>query len=231
MIFRRKHKGRLTQAAGLRALRARGVEIASVIDVGVQRQTASLIECFPDAPHLLIEPVSAFYADIARNYKSLRHEIVAAAASDENGVGRLATSAIAGEGVTHAHVGEAGEDVALRRLDSLLPKEAFPAPYLLKIDVDSTEASMKALAGAAGIMGGVHCIVCEMIATHFVALAAQIEAAGFALWDIVDVTYYDDVLYQCDAVFVRRASLATNGKLKPFSAASFDPKKWRVLRD
>ncbi|MCB2098861.1 MAG: FkbM family methyltransferase [Parvularculaceae bacterium] len=230
MFFPGASKTRLSQTASLKALRNRGVEIASVIDVGVQRQTASLVECFPDKPHLLIEPVSAFHADIARNYRDIRHKAVTCAASDEDGAGRLQLASIEGGNVTHAHLSQSGEEVVLRRLDTLLPEIAFPAPYLLKIDVDSTAASIKVLDGARGAIDAVSCIICEVVARDFVRLVARIEEAGFALWDVVDVTYYDDVFYQCDVIFIRRTLIAADDRLKPFRFDAFDPKKWRVIR-
>lgn len=228
-MFRKRKHGRLRQSSSLKSLTARGVEIATVIDVGVQRETPSLIECFPTAGHLLFEPVKEFHGDIAANYRNIRHAIFDCAVSNRDGEGRLKSLQISGAGVTHAHVGEEGEAVRLARLDTVLPVAGFAPPYLLKIDVDSMDATLNALAGTEGIMNDVACIVCEMVAVHFVSLAQRIEAAGFRLWDIVECCYYDDVLYQSDAVFVRSSLIRSNPRLKPFNFDKYDPQKWRMI--
>lgn len=207
-------------------MREKGVPVGAIIDVGAQRGTESLIKNYPDVPHLLIEPVNAFVAGIERNYSRIRHEIVAVALSDENGVGRLRTANLAGDEISHAWLAKEGSEVEIARLDSILPRSGFPTPYLLKIDVDGGDAPARIIEGAEGIMDEVSCVVCELVADRFVRLAARIEQFGFSLWDIVECCYYDDVFYQCDAIFVRREYIAANPSLKPFSMASFDPRKW-----
>ncbi|MEZ5914597.1 MAG: hypothetical protein R3C42_03085 [Parvularculaceae bacterium] len=213
----------------MKSLTARGVEIATVIDVGVQRETPSLIECFPTAGHLLFEPVKEFHGDIAARLPQYSPRDFRLRGFEPRRRGRLKSLQISGAGVTHAHVGEEGEAVRLARLDTVLPVAGFAPPYLLKIDVDSMDATLNALAGTEGIMNDVACIVCEMVAVHFVSLAQRIEAAGFRLWDIVECCYYDDVLYQSDAVFVRSSLIRSNPRLKPFNFDKYDPQKWRMI--
>lgn len=230
MLFRKANKGagRMNQAASLRHLRARGAPVASVLDVGVQRATGSLIEVFPDVPHLLFEPVTLFHRDIRANYRNIRHEIVAAALSDTDGTGFIETSKIDGKEVSHAWISTKGEEVKIARLDSIVPTYGMKAPYLLKIDVDGAAIPGKIIDGAAGLMKDVSCVVCEMVADRFTDLAQRIEKHGFSLWDIVESCYYDDVFYQCDAVFVRKDLIRSQPQLKPFDFRNFDPRKWRI---
>lgn len=231
MFFREKRRRiRLSQSASLKAARDRGLPVACVIDVGVQRATGSLIEVFPDRPHLLFEPVAEFVPDIRRNYAGIEHDLFELALSDMDGEGFLQTSGHGGGGgVTHAWVSGKGERVRLARLDSVIPNSGRQGPFLLKIDVDGADAPAKIIDGAAGIMSDVSCVVSEMVADRFTDLATRIERSGFTLWDIVESAYYDDVFYQCDAIFIRKDVIAKNEGLRPFSIRSFDPGKWRAI--
>ncbi|MEK7265063.1 MAG: FkbM family methyltransferase [Pseudomonadota bacterium] len=228
MFFRRRVPARSTQSASLKQARARGVPVQAVLDVGVQRATGSLIEVFPDVPHLLFEPVKAFYPDIRKNYSAIRHEIVEVALSDVDGVGHLQSAMIDGKEVSHAWLAKTGEEVKVARLDTIAPRYDFKGPYLLKIDVDGAEIPAKIIDGAAGVMDNVSIVVCEMVAARFMDLASRIERYGFGLWDIVECCYYDDVFYQCDAIFVRKDLVANTPALKPFDFRNFDPRKWRL---
>lgn len=227
MVFGSARRAKRTsQESSLRAARGRGLPVACVIDVGVQKKTASLIKIYPDAPHLLFEPVRAFFPDIRRNYREIEHELFDFALSDEDGVGFIETASHYGGEISHAWISGKGEEVRLARLDTVIGQTGRKGPFLLKIDVDGANAPAKIIDGAAGVMEDVSCIMCEMVNDKFLDLAARIAQHGFGLWDIVDCAYYDDVFYQCDAIFIRRDLIASNKQLKPFSMESFDPRKW-----
>ena len=51
----------------LRVLSNRGIRIGTVLDVGVLTGTAELMAHFPQALHMLFEPVVEFNPEIARN--------------------------------------------------------------------------------------------------------------------------------------------------------------------
>lgn len=229
-LKRNKHK-RLKQESSLRTARARGLPVECVIDVGVQRGTGSLIKVYPDKPHLLIEPVNEFFPDIRRTYSRIDHQIIEVALSDVDGEGLLQTGSHGGAQTSHAWVSNTGAPVRLARLDTLIPQSGRKGPFLLKIDVDGADAPAKIIDGAAGMMAQVSCVVCEMVADKFMDLAGRIERCGFSLWDIVECSYYDDVFYQCDAIFIRRDLISDRGRLKPFSMESFDPRKWWTSGD
>lgn len=228
MFFRRRKPARSSQAASLGEARARGVPVAAVLDVGVQRATGSLIEVYPDVPHLLFEPVKSFYPDIRKNYQAIRHEIVDVALSDFDGAGCMQSAMIDGKEVSHAWLAKTGEEVRVARLDTIVAQYEFKGPYLLKIDVDGADIPAKIVDGAAGVMENVSIVVCEMVAARFMDLAGRIERYGFGLWDIVESCYYDDVFYQCDAIFIRKELIGAKPALKPFDFKTFDPSKWRL---
>lgn len=228
MFLRKKKPSRITQAASLKAARSRGLPVACVIDVGVQRETSSLIEAFPDKPHLLFEPVRDFHPDIRRNYAHIEHEIFELAISDADGEGFLQKSG-RGDSVTHAWVSKAGDPVRLAKLDTVIRDAKRSGPFLLKIDVDGADAPAMIIEGAPAVLAETSCVVCEFVAARFMDLAARIARHGFILWDIVEPSYYDDVFYQCDAVFLRKDVIEENNGLRPFSMASFDPSKWKSI--
>jgi len=225
MFGRAKKRRRLTLTESLKTARARGLPVGCVIDVGVQRCTPSLIEAFPDKPHLLFEPVRDFFPVISRNYARIEHELFELALSDIDGDGFLHKSGHGG-GVTHAWIAKSGEAVNLARLDTVIGKSGRKGPFLLKIDVDGADAPAKIIEGSSGVFAETSCVVCEMVGSRFLDLANRIARHDFILWDIAEPAYYDGVFYQCDAVFIRRDILEANAGLKPFSMASFDPQKW-----
>src|SRR4051812_47949555 len=64
-------KAHLDMLDCLRHFRKCGAQPATVIDVGVGIGTFALYEAFPEATHVLVEPLSEFKDDIARIQKSL----------------------------------------------------------------------------------------------------------------------------------------------------------------
>src|SRR5262245_52875429 len=60
MDLRPARGARANMAEALRHLKERGFTPRTVIDVGVARGTDDLYEAFPDAKHLLIEPLGEF---------------------------------------------------------------------------------------------------------------------------------------------------------------------------
>ncbi len=228
-----KRAGRARQAESLRRIRDSGVEIGSVIDVGVERKTASLIETFGDRPHLLIEPVAAFHDAISQNYRGIDYRLVGAAAGDRDGVAKISTAAIGKAGISHAWTNRGdgeSEAVAMTRIDSAVKNAGLSGPFLLKIDVDSPDTTIAVLDGASAIVSEIACIVCELVSMRVIHTAARIERDGFVLWDLVDIVHYDDVFYQCDGVFLRRDLVGADKRLKPFDFATFNPEKWKVVQ-
>lgn len=217
----------LTKLASLEILKRAGVEISTILDVGVQHGTPDLMTAFPNTPHVLFEPVAEYAARIAENYKAIPHQLHAVAVSDVTGEGNLQTLSVReGGGITHAVLGAQGRPVQVVRLDKIVPETGCAAPFLLKIDVEGVDIPGRILDGASGIMDQVSIVICEMVGSRFIDLASRIARHDFVLWDIVEACYYDDVFWQCDAVFVRRRDLQANPALRPMGIAAFDHKKW-----
>ena len=238
-----------TMAESLGVLLAYGVQVGSVLDVGVLTGTAPLIKVFEKVPHHLFEPVNLHFKQIKKNYRKLQFTLHHVALSDKDGVAYLACRSVHRNGrVTHANVypqpvdsGDVKgfvscEEIPQARLDTLMATQSTPGPYLLKVDVDGHE--MEVLAGATDTLSQCNVVVIEAPLSRgnipdFFIRANFLMEHGFYLMDIVDLAYYGGVLWQVDLVFVRRDVVAARDELRPFQAQGFqfDAQKWYPLSD
>lgn len=193
----------------LEILKARGVPIGTIIDVGVQHGTQELIKAFPDRKHLLFEPVSEFLPHISNAYAHVPHEIFTMAVSDENGSVALKTSKkISGMDISHSTMvfGAQQQDSEVRNvpvttLDHVLLGKTLDKPYLLKIDIDGHE--MKALRGAHQTLSICSVVIVECVHKTLPERIHYVLEEGFRLFDLAEPCYYDDVFWQCDAIFIK----------------------------
>lgn len=213
----------------LQVLKDTGLPIGSIIDVGVLSSTPELLRVFPDRMHLLIEPVVEWNDTIARNYAGVAHEIVNCAASDQDGAVTLEVeSVIPGMPISHARMssdvrrGYESRTVPMATLDRLADERQLKEPFLLKIDVDGAE--LRVLAGATRMLQRCSVVIVEMGILNFMDRSRPLIEAGFELFDVMGLSYYEDRLRQFDAVFVNTKMLNANG-LNMFTKP-FDFGKW-----
>jgi FkbM family methyltransferase len=188
-------------------LRQLGIPVSTILDVGVLTGTPELAEAYPDKPHLLFEPIEEWHDKIRSSYtaKGIAFHLFEMAVSNKDGEINLQTATVRkDQPVTHARItSETGgsnlRKVATRRLDTLLTELSYPKPYLLKLDVDGAELDI--LEGAEGILSSCSVIVIEAGIRNLPARVSAVTQAGFTLFDIVDICYYDDRLRQVDLVF------------------------------
>lgn len=206
--------------------------IGSVLDVGVKTCTYELVRCFPDKHHLLMEPIVEYFDDMRANYEraGIDYEVISAAMGDRDGEVRLKTSTVyADKPISHARIttdGEADDEhriVPAKRIDSVVGERSLLEPFLLKIDVDGAE--LMVLEGARETLAKTSVIVIETGFANLLERAQAVAAAGFDIFDIVDISYYDGRFVQSDMVFVRKDILRDNG-LEVY-ANGFDVEKWQ----
>lgn len=224
---------RPVKADCLARLTEQKVPVRTVIDVGVQSCTPELLRAFPGRPHLLIEPVAEFHEEIAQNYRGTPHEILGVALSRTNGRAAMRLrSATPGGGITHAHLDEDSQtgpsrrEVDVRTLDSVCAERTLAKPYLLKIDVDGAEE--RVLDGATDTLAHCSVIILEVTFRDIFWRLNRIARAGFTLYDIVDLAYYDGRWVQADLVFIN-SRLETELGLEPY-ANGLDMAKWEIHR-
>ncbi|MEG4799872.1 FkbM family methyltransferase [Microcoleus sp. ARI1-B5] len=203
---------RNTMTGSLVLAKKLGFEPKTVIDVGAALGTFNLYETFPNARHLLIEPIAEnepYLAKICRKLKSA--EYIIAAAAKESGVLTLSVS----PGMLHSSISENPvtdssnpylRNIPAITLDRICRERNLPGPYLIKVDVDGKELDV--LAGATEILQQTEYVIVEV--TFFGQMydvMSFMKSQGFAAYDIVDLSYRptDQALWQVDMAFVKES--------------------------
>ncbi len=234
-----------TTEDAIRILTARGLNFRTVIDVGVNEGTPKLMRAVPNAHHVLIEPSPAHAPAIAKAYQGIDHRLHRVAVGDEDTEAFIVDTAIdGGTAVTHSAIvanraeaeAEPGvlqiHELPVRRLDTLLSDTELADDILLKIDVDGHE--LPVLRGATDTLRRAAVVTIEAPRGALVERAAFLQEAGFALYDIVDLDYYDGVLWQVDVLFVRNDLMQRLRSLNPIpglKGETFRPEAYRSLQD
>jgi FkbM family methyltransferase len=189
----------------------------------IGKWAVSVLEVFPEAQLVLIEPNINLHDQIHENVRAIRERItlVSAALSDEIGEGTLNVwmnpkhsnklTALAASSLLNHIQGPPQETIAveLKTLDMIIDETAR-VPDLLKIDLQGGE--LKALLGARKYLNSI-----EMCMVEFGCLEAYVERTtpkdlmeilydhGFCLYDVVDLRYrpYDGALAGGDFLFVQ----------------------------
>lgn len=216
----------------LRKLREAGVEVSTVVDVGIQHQTPVLMKVFPDLPHVLFEPVEEYYAHIRSNYAGLDYRLVEAAVSDFDGQLTLHTEKkTRGDEISHSYIVKtatsATRTVRSLTLDTYFRENPASAPFLLKVDVEGPDVPSSILRGAQSMLTRTAAVMIEMTVDKFMERAVILHEAGFDLWDVCDLCYYGGCLWQADAIFVRRDLKQSNKALSPMRGGPFRADLWQ----
>lgn len=211
----------------LRRLKAAGLQIGTVLDVGAHEQTLELRVELPNVKHVLFEPAEDFHAKIHENYAGMDYELVPLAISNRDGVGSLKKFDIDGGGVSHSTLVDptvsGASSVVTQRLDTFLGTRYYPGPFLLKIDVDGYEVPI--LESLGSFCAQVACVIMEATKDTFVERLTALASRGFQLIDIVDVCYYAGVFSQADLICVS-SEVAATPALRPWETVEFSWKNW-----
>lgn len=218
----------------LQRIIAAGIPVSEIVDVGVREGTFELIANFPRHRHHLFEPAKHCYGDIAQTYRDVDHVLHAKALGSADASCYLASFSLGNDGVpTHSGIVSeaprvdgrgvvAVEEFRIERFDGL--RIAVADDFLLKVDVDGLDTEV--LKGFGDQLHRASVVIVEATAALVAERAALLQAAGFALIDVVDLAYYGASLHQLDLCFVR-ADLVTE-KLRP-DISRFDGALWRQL--
>jgi FkbM family methyltransferase len=186
-----------------------GFRPATVIDVGVANGTPGLIETFPDAQHILVEPLIEFEPVLKTLAQRPNVRYVLAAAGRAAGELTLHVNSSFLDGSSlFAEDGVAATPrvVPIIRLDDL----GLTGPFLLKVDVQGAE--IEVLEGAGKILEAAELVILEVSLFRFMAEAPDFTDAilfmrsrGFVTYDIFGgrLRPLDGALAQVDLVFVR----------------------------
>ena len=208
-----------------------GVCVNTVLDVGAAINTDCLQRALPDKKHILFEPMVEFSDACKKDYESKKidyelHTIALGDTIDPAGEifylkrdnVEFIWCGVVPKGVDkyhgHTHPTRAME---ITTLDSFLSDKEYKKPYYLKVDVDGRE--MNILTGAKNILKDCSVIQVEAVLRNDAVEDGvgdtrdwrtagvwgnlpQIKEYGFRLWDIVDLMYVDDDLWQVDLMFL-----------------------------
>ena len=205
---------RRTPALVLAHARGLGFEPATVIDVGVAWGTYELYETFPQARHLLIEPMAEYTEALELIARRYRAEYVLAAAGPEPGTTHLNVHrAPALSSTLGRWRGESGGEprrVPVVRVDDLVAERDLPGPYLLKVDVEGGELGV--LDGARTVLSETELALLEVSFFEFLPgmpllheVIAYMHARGFVPYDLYGghVRPLDAALAMVNLAFVK----------------------------
>ncbi len=193
-----------------------GFKPETVIDVGAAVGTHALYEAFPNAKHLLIEPLEEFKPYLDKLAKQLKNvEIIIAAAAGESGSTTINVHPDLFGSSTYQECEDSNVNGFPRTipcvvLDEVCKKNGLHGPYLIKLDVQGAESDV--LTGASQILKETECIILEVSLLGFFVTGPQfydviafMKERGFVVYDILDYVYrpLDGAMSQVDLVFVK----------------------------
>jgi FkbM family methyltransferase len=191
----------------------------TVIDVGAALGTFELYETFPDAEHILIEPVVENEPYLNKICQSLKHaSYLIAAATAQSGEITLTVS----DNLIHSsadfepgtsHVGSDTRTVPAITLDQLCEERNLTPPYLLKIDVDGNEVDV--LQGATQMLQQTEYVIIEVSLFNQIHHVIDfMRSQGFVIYDISGLAARptDQALWQADMAFVKETGIFRQDK-------------------
>lgn len=206
---------RLGWRPALDLLKMKGLEPATVFDIGVAQGTFELYRAFPSAHFHLIEPARGAQRHLqGLATRRLKHatvhavalgEVEAEAVLEERG-DLQGSTLLESYGPTD---GVARYSVPVRRFDALFPSGSFERPAMVKIDVQGFELAV--LKGMTGCLGQVDSIIVEVstLATLIAApelaeVVGWLDRQGFVLADVLSLLRrpLDQATAQLDLLFV-----------------------------
>jgi FkbM family methyltransferase len=203
-------------AGVLEQIKKLGFEPQTVIDAGVAHGTFELYETFPDATHLLVEPLVEFedvLKDISSQFSKV--EYVIAAASSKQGTIRFTvrddlTLSSSLDETDGSHINGTLREVSKTTIDNLCHEKRLSGPYLIKIDVQGAELDV--LDGAKKVLAESELVVLEVSlfqlfvdGPQFYDVVNYMKERQFVVYDIFGwhTRLLDEALAQVDLAFVK----------------------------
>jgi FkbM family methyltransferase len=201
-------------------LRKEGFGPATVVDVGAGMGTPPLYRAFPEAYHVLIEPLEECRTNLTRCLTKYDGEHIAVAVGDQEGTVEIHVDP---DGYWNSSILERAwhepgqsaklrdRQVPVRTLDGLLEERAWQPPFGLKLDTEGYEA--RVIAGAETMLSMTQFVIAEVWvgkqfrqgSATFAEFVSLMDSRGFALMDILDGTKIamNQGVVVIDALFAR----------------------------
>lgn len=196
-----------------------GLKPNTVIDVGTAYGTHALYNIFPNAKHILIEPLEEFIPHLDNIVSKLNNAeyIIAAAASTKGNIIINVHPDLVGSSVykeeEDSNVNGFERAVNAITLDDICQNKKTSGPYLIKIDTQGSELDV--IEGARTVLQDTEFVILEVSFFEFFKGAPQIydcitfmKQNGFVAYDIFDLQYrlLDRAMPQIDIAFVQGES-------------------------
>ncbi len=205
---------RMSKYSALANLKAQGFMPATVLDVGAQTGTPELFEVFPDAHHVLFEPVAEcepYVRTVCSQLKSAEYHMAAVTERSGHVTMTLSANRQYSRIVTApAPDGAEYRTIPSVSLNDICSRRSFRGPFLIKVDVDGVEIDV--LKGASALIGkdsvfAVEATLCDGD-PRFPKILDFFRPYDFVLHDIVDPLFrpVDGALWQVDVIMVHASS-------------------------
>jgi len=196
-----------------------GLNPETIIDVGAADGTPPLYEVFPEATHILIEPLEEFSPNLSQLVTQLKKAeyIIAAATSKTGSIIINVHPDLLGSSIykekEDSDVNGVERTVSTVTIDALCTDRGTRGPYLIKIDTQGSELDV--LMGAEKTLQDTEFIILEVSLFEFFKGGFQLyecikfmKDRGFVAYDIFDLQYrlLDGAMSQVDIAFVRNQS-------------------------
>jgi FkbM family methyltransferase len=203
----------------LRQALQNGFRPETIIDVGAATGTPALYEVFPEARHLLIEPIEEYLPQLDSLVGKLNKAeyIIAAATATLGNVAINVHPDLVGSSLykedEDSNVNGVERTIPALTLDQICGERDTQGPYLLKIDTQGSEIDV--LKGAKTVLQDTELVILEVSFFEFFKGGPQVydcmnfmKEYGFVAYDIFDLQYrlLDGAMSQVDIAFVRDKS-------------------------
>jgi FkbM family methyltransferase len=195
-----------------------GFRPAAVFDVGVAWGTPELYEAFPDARHVLVEPLAEYELGIREIEQRYRAEWVRAAAGAKPGTQPMFVhrtwlmSSMLGGWKGHDSADVVTREVPVVRLDDVRDERALDGPFVVKIDVEGGE--LRVLDGAERVLADTELVLLEVNLFRFLPdapdfgdVVAYMKERGFVVYDFYGghLRLLDGALAMMNVAFVKES--------------------------
>lgn len=207
---------RASMSGVLKQLSENGVSPQTVIDVGAAVGTKPLYEIFPDARHILIEPLEEFLPHLQSLVLQIENaEYIIAVAAETSGEKTLNVHPdLVGSSLyleeEDSDVNGEPRNISAITLDQVCADTDAQEPYLIKVDTQGSELDV--LKGATRILADTDVVIMEVSLFEFFKGGYQfydciqfMKDRGFVVYDIFGLQYrpLDGAMSQVDIAFVQ----------------------------
>lgn len=222
-IHRQRHAiaqpPRASMHSCLQQARQNGLQPKTIIDVGAASGTPALYEVFPEARHILIEPLEEYIPHLDSWVGKLERAeyIIAAATATPGNVIINVHPDLVGSSLykeeEDSDVNGVERTIPAMTLDDICSERSTEGPYLIKIDTQGSE--LEVLKGAPIVLKDTEFVILEVSFFEFFKGGPQVydcmafmKEQDFVAYDIFDLQYrlLDGAMSQVDIAFVREQS-------------------------